>query len=868
MRKTLLTVLILSLMVLSIAMAANFRSVASGKTAASFGAKTVLIIHYHRYDNNYSGWNLWIWPHKPASLPGAAYQFTRQDDYGPYAIVKFSQKYTSLGFIVRLNEWQAKDVSEDRFQDIPSSGIAEIWVVQGQRDWYTDPNKIDISPRAMGTFLNSLNIIDAFLTNSIDTKQWRQNVKVTVNGKNWPIESVYPVLPGGITKTNYIEIKLARALSTYDVAKPIVLKIKGFSPSPVYVYKALNDPKFYYDGRLGPIYSPTLTTFKVWSPVSRNVSVLLYKSANDSKPYAIYKMIRNGEGVWKVSVKSDLNGVYYLYKLESYGKVRTTPDIYCYAADMYNRKSMIVNLKKTNPQDWKNDTSPNLSHQTDAIIYEVNVRDFTSKESSKVPEKYRGKYLGFTVHGTNYHGIPTGVDHLRSLGVTDVHLMPIQDFWNSPFEQYNWGYVTYLFNVPEAQYSTQPSDPSKTIEEVKEMIEAIHRSGIGVILDAVYNHTSGVGKYSPFDQTVPYYYYRIDKKGTYLNQSGVGNAIATENPMARKYILDSLKYWIKEYHVNGFRFDLLGLYEPQTVKEIVTELRKIDPNILLYGEPWGGWGVTPLFGKGDQRGMHIALFNDNLRDAIVGSVFNQRAKGFIEGINSKNIAIERGVVGETKYTPLISGFTSQPDETINYVTSHDNYTLWDKISAAEPKWTVEQRKSAQKLANAIILTSQGIPFIAGGVEFARTKNGNGNSYNAGDAVNGFDWSRLEKFEDVDDYYTGLIKLRKEHPAFRMFEANQIKKHIVFFPKQFKQVTKYLKAPLTVVAYEIKGSANGDSWKNIIVIYNGETSYVKFKLPPGDWNLVVDKEHAGTATIKKVSGAIEIAPTSAYVLNQN
>lgn len=861
-RRTLLVILILSLVVLSTAMAANFKAIAIGKTAVDFGAKTVLVIHYHRYDNDYSGWNLWIWPHKPVSLPGATYQFTGRDDYGPYAIIKFPQKYTSLGFIVRLNEWQAKDVSEDRFQGIPSSGVAEIWLVQGQHDWYTDPSKIDISPRAMGAFLNSLNIIDAFLTNSIDTKQWRQNVKVTVNGEIWPIEDVYPALPGGITKTNYIEIKLARNLSTYDVSDSIMLKIKGFSPSVVYAYKALNDPKFYYGGQLGPVYSPILTTFKVWSPVSKNVSVLLYKSANDPKPYATYQMVRNNEGVWKVSVKGDLNGIYYLYKFKSYGKIRTAPDIYCYAADMYNRKSMIVDLKKTNPQNWKDDTSPKLSHQTDAIIYEVNVRDFTSKESSKVPEKYRGKYLGFTVHGTT-----TGIDHLKALGITDVHLMPIQDFWNSPFNQYNWGYITYLFNVPEAQYSTQPSKPTKTIEEVKKMIKTIHQSNMRVILDVVYNHTSGVGKYSPFDQTVPYYYYRIDKKGTYLNQSGVGNTIETENTMARKYILDSLKYWVKEYHVNGFRFDLLGLYDPQTVKEIAAELRKIDPDIILYGEPWGGWGVTPLFGKGAQKNTHIALFNDNLRDAIIGSVFNPRAKGFLDGINSKNIAIERGIVGEIKYTSLISGFTSQPDETINYVTSHDNYTLWDKISAAEPKWNIEQKKSAQKFANAIILTSQGVPFIAGGVEFARTKNGNGNSYNAGDLVNGFDWSRLKKFEDVNNYYMGLIKLRKEHPAFRMFTANEIKTHITFFPKQFKQVTKYLRAPLAMVAYEIKGNANGDSWKNIIVIYNGETSFANFKLPSGDWNLVVDEDHAGTETIKKVSGTIEIAPTSAYVLNQ-
>ncbi len=852
----------------AISLAANFKSLSSGKTAADFGAKTVLIVHYHRYDNNYAGWNLWIWPHKPVSLPGAAYQFSAKDNYGPYAIIKFDKEYTALGFIVRLDDWKAKDVSEDRFVNIPKGGVAEIWLVEGQSSWYTDPEKADISPRAMSTFLNSLKTIDAFLTNAVNTKNWPKILTFTVNGKNWPIKNVGPVIAGSLPKTNHIEITLAKPLSTYDVAKPMILKIKDFRPATVYAYKALNDPKFYYDGKLGSIYTPDKTTFKVWSPISVSAKVLLYKSADSNVPYATYRMTRNSQGVWSTTVKGDLNGIYYLYEFNSYGKTRLTPDIYCYAADMYNRKSMIVNLDETNPPSWNEDISPKLPHSTDAVIYEVNVRDFTSNPNSGLPTQYRGKYLGFTVHGTNYDGIPTGIDHLKALGITDVHLMPIQDFWNQPFDQYNWGYITYLFNAPEAQYSTDPSSPIATIHQVKEMIKAFHNSGIGVIMDVVYNHTSGIGNQSAFDQTVPYYYYRVNAKGAYLNQSGVGNTFATENSMARKYILDSVKYWVKEYHVNGFRFDLLGLFDKQTVKKIVSELHSIDPQILLYGEPWGGWGVTPLFGKGDQKNMKISVFNDDFRDAIIGRVFNIKAKGFIEGNNSKNILIQRGIVGETDYSSLISGFTAQPGETVNYTTCHDNYTLWDKINGAEPNWTIEQKKAAQKFANAIILTSQGIPFITEGVEFARTKDGNGNSYNAGDAVNALDWSNLAKFKGINDYYEGLIKLRKAHPAFRMYTAKQIKSHITFFPKQFKKVTKYLRVPIAMVAYEIKGNANGDSWKNIVVIYNGEVSPVKFKLPEGTWNLVADRNQAGTKTIKSLSGTIDIEPISMYILYQN
>ncbi len=866
--KKILFAIVIVVLIFSTSLAINFKSLSVGKTAADFGAKTVLIVHYHRYDNNYTGWNLWIWPYKPVSLPGAAYQFTGRDNYGPYAIVKFDQKYTSLGFIVRLDNWKAKDVAENRYVNIPKTGVAEIWVVEGQRSWYTNPQKINISPRSMGTFLNSLKTIDAFLTNAINTKNWQKILSVTVNGKKWPIKSVEPAIAGELLKTNYIEITLAKPLSTYDISKPIILHIKGFNPSTVYAYKVLNNPKFYYKGKLGPIYTPLKTTFKVWSPVSAWAKLLLYKSADSTTPYAIYSMIRNKQGVWSATVKGNLNGVYYLYEFKSYGKVRLTPDINCYAADMYNRKSMVVNLEETNPPNWGKDRSPKLVHRTDAVIYELDVRDYTINPSSGVPAQYRGKYLGLAIHGSNYNGIPTGLDHIKKLGVTDVQIMPIQDFWNQPFNQYNWGYITYLFNVPEAQYSTDPASPIATIRQVKDMIQAFHKDGIGVILDVVYNHTAGVGKQSPFDQTVPYYYYRVNAKGSYLNQTGVGNTLATENSMVRKYILDSLKYWVREYHVNGFRFDLLGLFDKQTVKDIVKTLHSIDPQILLYGEPWGGWGVTPLFGKGDQKNMKIAVFNDNFRDAIIGSVFNIKARGFIEGNRAKNVLIQRGVVGEINYSPLISGFTAQPGETINYTTCHDNYTLWDKINGAEPKWTVKQKEDAQKLADAIILTSQGIPFLTEGVEFARTKNGNGNSYNAGDTINSLKWSNLLKFKTIDSYYEGLIKLRKAHSAFRMYEAKQIKSHLVFFPTRFKRVNKYLKVPIPFVAYEIKGNANRDSWKNIIVIYNAETTSVAFKLPKGTWNLVADQNQAGITTIKTISNTVKVAPISMYVLYQN
>lgn len=840
---------------------ANYTAVGTGKSSADFGAKTVVIIHYHRFDDSYNGWNLWIWPTKPVGKNGSAYQFQYRDAYGPYAIVKFNKKYTQVGFIVRLDDWKAKDVSVDRFINIPSSGVAEIWVLEGQNRYWTDVKNVNTSPRIMAAFLNKLNVVDAYLTKNINVKNWKKEVKFTLNGKSRRISEVSPAIAGGALNTNYIQIVLATPLNTYQIADSMILNIKGFLPQTVYAYKSLNATPFNYNGQLGAIYSSTETIFKVWSPVSKSAKLLLFKNPNASSPYATYKMKRNSAGVWTVKVFGNLNGVYYLYKFYSYGKYRKALDIYSHAANASNTKSMVIDLSKTNPIGWSTTYLPFLKHRTDAVIYETSVRDFTVATSSDVPAKYRGKYLGFSVLHTSYDGMPTGIAHLKALGITDIQLLPIEDFWNIPLNAYNWGYVPYLYMVPEAQYSTEPSNPATTIYQVKKMIESLHKLGIGVILDISFSHTSSVGKGSAFDQTVPYYYYRVDKTGQYLNQSGVGNTLETGNYMMRKYVIDTLKYWIEEYHVNGFRLDQLALLNAGTVKAFVKKLTSIDPHIILYGEPWGQY-----FTYGDQGKMNIGFFNSYLYNAINGA-YHLSSNGFSTGARGKNILIERGVVGETNYSNLIKSFAFRPDQSINYASSHDGYTLWDRINELKKNWTIAQKLNAQKLSLAIILTSQGIPFLYGGTEFARTKYGNANSYNAPDRVNELKWSRLKQFNNLNEYVKGLITLRKEHPAFRMNSAKLIKEHLKFFPTQFKQVNKYLKFPLPLVAYEITANANNDQWRNIIVIYNGATEAVKFKLPNGKWNIVVNGQSAGVKTLKTVSGSLRVSPTSAYVMYQ-
>jgi len=498
----------------------------------------------------------------------------------------------------------------------------------------------------------------------------------------------------------------------------------------------------------------------------------------------------------------------------------------------------------------------------DAIIYEIHIADMTGLDNSNV--KNKATYLGLTEKGTKGpNGVTTALDNLVELGITHVHILPMFDFWTGDeadrdFEKsYNWGYDPYLFTVPEGRYSTNPYDPSVRINEVKQMVKALHDNGIRVVLDMVFPHTWGVGPMSPFDQAVPYYFYRLDKTGAYVNESGIGNTTASERPMFRKYIIDTLKFWVNEYHVDGFRFDQMGLIDRETMIAVEKELHSIDPTIIIYGEPWGGMGTTVRFGKSDVGGTKVAAFNDEFRDALRGSVFDATVKGFLMGALSKETLVKRGVAGSIEYDDIIKSFAKDPEETINYVECHDNHTLWDKnyLAAqadAKTNWTVDMLKDAQKLAGAIILTSQGVPFLHAGQDFARTKNGDGNSYNAPISVNGLDYERKAEFIDVFNYYKGLIQLRKEHVAFRQRTAADIKSKITFLP-----------SPRKGVIFTINDA--NDPWKEIVVIYNGETKEQQFSLPDGTWNVVVDQANAGTTSLYQVSGKINVKATSAMVM---
>nr|WP_099771888.1 type I pullulanase [Mesotoga sp. H07.pep.5.3] len=829
-----------------------FTGESMGKSAEDYDAATVIIIHYHRYDDNYDGWNLWVWPDKPKSMDGKSYSFDRRDEFGVVTTVKFSEKHSRLGFIVRLREWEKKDITADRFVDIPDSGVAEIWVIEGEEDFLTSPDRIDLTPRVKMAFLDSLSEIYASLSAPVDTKTVLP--EVLLDGSPVKIQSFEKADPTDVSVTNYVKITLTEPLAPKSVSKRLSLEIEGFLPGDIIVRKALDNSEFFYQGELGSIYSEKETVFRVWSPVSSSATLILFDDLY-SDSFIEVPMKRIEAGVWEAIVQGNLHLRAYKYRFVSYGKERETVDIYSRAVTKNSERSVVVDPAKTIIEGWAQQKVPIFNKPEDAIIYEIHIGDMTSDPNTNVENK--GKYLGLTETGrTGPDGVTVGIDHIVELGVTHVHIMPFNDihYLNEGEEgEYGWGYDPYLYMVPEGHYSTDPYSPLSRILESKAMVMAFHEKGIRVILDTVYNHTATTGSSSPFDQTVPYYYYRTDATGAYLNGTGVGNEIASERPMMRKHILDSLKMWVNEYGIDGFRFDLMGLIDKETVLAIDRELHAIDKTILLYGEPWGGWGATVTFGKGDQRGTGVAVFNDNLRDAIRGSVFDEKVKGFSLGSRAKERRIMRGIVGSIEYSSDIKDFADDPSETINYVSAHDNQTLWDKNSAAMPDASRELLTSAQKLSNAIVILSQGIPFLHGGVDFARTKFGNDNSYNAGVDLNKMDYSRKAEFIDLFTYYKGLIELRKNHPSFRMSTAEEIRKNL-----------KFLDAPRNIVAYVIDGKSAGDSWEEILVIFNGNLEPAEITLPDESWNLVVDRDRISEKPLERLSGKVKLEPISTYV----
>ena len=632
------------------------------------------------------------------------------------------------------------------------------------------------------------------------------------------------------------------------------------------------DKKYRYTGNdLGATYKKDKTVFKVWSPLADEAAVLLYHKCTDEKPYRRLPMTKSKEGVWSKVAHGDLNGVYYTYQINHDGLIEETIDIYAKTAGVNGIMGMVIDMEETNPAGWDSYEPIKLESYTDAVLYELHVRDFSIDKSGHFC--YKGRFLAFVEKGlVNDAGDPVGIDHIKDLGVTHVHLMPCFDYqtvdeadYHRP--QFNWGYDPMNFNVPEGSYSTNPFNGKTRVAEFKRLIHALHSAGIGVIMDVVYNHTYATAD-SCFTKTFPKYYYRqwADTE-YYANGSGCGNEVATERFMVRKYIVDSLVYWATEYKIDGFRFDLMGLYDKDTINIIYDTLHAINPNVIIYGEGWTGSDSALEYSK---RAMklnarhvpHAAFFSDDFRDTVKGNNFENGDRGYVNGTSGNEEYVKEVMCGRVKHPQIPNlenyAWTDTPQQTVNYVEAHDNLTLWDKLHYTNATEPTAVRIQMDKMAAAMVFLSQGIPFIQAGQEFLRSKPLPGgaydhNSYNAPDIVNSIKWNRKSEFIDVYNYYKGLIALRKAHTAFRFPTRELIGKNMNFFSR----------LPQKVVGFSLTGDC---SLEEIIVFLNPNNYDINL-YAFGKYNVYADGDRAGTEPLYTVEGDYSVKAYSIIVLGR-
>ncbi|MCE7996009.1 MAG: type I pullulanase [Roseivirga sp.] len=641
-------------------------------------------------------------------------------------------------------------------------------------------------------------------------------------------------------------------------------------------YSSIEEYPVYDGADLGVQYTQGQTDFRLWSPAASAVQLHIYSAGDGDNLIKTYTMSRDKQGTWIQQLEGNHKNEYYTFQVKQDGEWRQEkPDPYAKAAGVNGHRAMVIDLKVTDPEGWAEDQRPLLSSYNDIILYELQVRDLTIHKSAGVENK--GKFIGLTESGTtNPAGLSTGLDHIKELGVTHVHLLPSFDHrsidesrLNEP--QYNWGYDPLNYNVPEGSFSTDPFDGNVRIREFKEMVKTLHENGLRVILDVVYNHT-GQSEDSNFNQLVPTYYYRQNADGGFSDASACGNETASERAMMRKFMVESVKYWVEEYHLDGFRFDLMGIHDIETMNLISAELRAIDPTIFIYGEGWTA-GPSPLpvedqaLKANTSQLVEVAAFSDDIRDGLKGSVFEHEDRGFVSQKPGMKESIKSGIVASTKHSQVDyskvnyskSPWSPKPSQTINYVSCHDNHTLFDKLRISMPDTSEEELIKMHKLAETIVLTSQGVPFVHAGMEILRTKDGVENSFESPDEINWIDWNRKTQYKPLFDYYQGLITLRKNHPAFRMPTAEMIQKHLEFIETKDENL----------ILYQLKDHANGDSWKEIMVILNGNALNKTISIPKANWQLVCDGMRIKEDGIRSISSPVLTIPANtAFIMYKN
>lgn len=834
-------------------------------------------LHYTRADGNYTDWNVWAWPEGKG---GAAYPFVEENGERVAEITLEGRATGRLGFIIRKGDWLDRDIGDDRFIDLTNvlSGTVHYYVSSGVRD-----GRIDTSDAVTGVKIlsavyepesNQITVTTgipvAVAPEQAFTLKCTDGTAIAVTGVS-ASGNTYTLNLG--TDLSSIQAMVKSYLISYtedaDYSYPVTM------PS-VYSTEQFEAQYSYSGNDLGATWTKDSTTFKVWAPTADALNVKLYRSGTAGTEDLIetLPMTVNAQGVWTAVKAGDLNGVYYTYEVTVNGSTVEACDPYARTTGVNGKRAMVIDLDGTDPAGWEDDYSPNKGMTyTDSVIYELHVRDFSIDASSGIQNK--GKFLGLTEKGTvSTGGQTTGLDYLKDLGVTHIHLLPSYDYGsvdetrlNTP--QYNWGYDPVNYNVPEGSYSTDPYNGAVRVKEMKEMVKALHDSNINVIMDVVYNHVYDADTFS-FNQLVPKYFSRTNADGSYSNGSGCGNDTASEREMVKKYIVDSVNYWADEYHIDGFRFDLVGLLDTETINEVVDTVHEKHPDVVFYGEGWtmgtavSKEGYTMATQQNAGETPHFAYFSDTIRDLLKGSN-DETSLGFVSGRTGQEEPMAKCFTAATSWCP-------GPTQTVNYASCHDNYTLKDKLNVSRSDASEADRIRMNNLAAAFYLTSEGIPLIHAGEEILRTKVAEDgtiihNSYNSPDYVNSIKWGDLdnEAVRDVRDYYKGLIEFRKNHAALRLTTAAQVSENV-----------RYVWLTNEVIMFVIDGKNVADEVADgIVVIFNATDSQQTVDLyaagrnvPQGDWKVCVNDKKAGIDVLSTVTdGNVTVAPISAMVLVQ-
>ncbi len=874
--------------------------------AATIPATLHIKVHYNRDAGDYAGYNLYLWKNMITGTDASVsanpdFATAPTDSYGPYVTADITGMtgYDNLGFIVRYSStpgaWTAKDVTADRFMtNWDSSGNIEIWLKQGDPTIYTTaPVVTPPSPQIVSASFDDLRVINVRLNQAAD-------LSALVNG-GFTLSGGLEVASVQVTNGTTSAAKAVKITTTTDIpfGQSITLTQTGSDAAHSFGTKAVNvglvmnsdgfNQAFTYEGDdLGATYTSGSTSFRVWAPLASAVSLQTWNASNlTNAGRTTTTMTQDVNGTWVVTLDGDQSGIVYMYSVTRNGQTVSVIDPYAHAVTMNGERGVVVDLRATDPTGFRNEVKPAFSGKNvDAIIYELQVRDFSMDSSSGIPAAHKGKYLAFTDNGTKYtwkqtttdaktkkkvtktYSTATGVDAIKQLGVTHVELLPVYDFASGGSENaptFNWGYDPQNYNVPEGGFSTQPGNPTARINELKQAIANLHAQGLRVNMDVVYNHVADAGSFSMEEITPGYFFRRDPASGDLLNGTGCGNETASERSMVRKFIVDSVVYWASEYHFDGFRFDLMGILDVTTMNEIRAKLNDIDSSIIMLGEGWNMGGLADNQ-KADQVNIQqmpgIAAFNDQIRDGIKGSVFNSGDTGWATGNGTRLADVLSGITGQTDYNPAVVSpiwTTLSPNQSVNYVEAHDNLTLADKIFASYSD-SAAANSRANRFVASILYLAQGMPFQQAGQEFERSKGGNDNSYNASDSVNSIKYKLRVTHSATLNYYKGLISLRKQHPAFRMDTTAKLQSNLVISSK----------TP-TYIGYRINGAGVGDTWSQIYVGHNAGTKARTVTLPAkSTWYVVVNDTAAGTYPLKvlKNTNSVSVAAGSTVVLYHN